>query len=242
VRDRYVVFAFGTLASRAGSSPAGEPGAPRNDGWAGAVSDALRASGVGVAAAPEELRPQLDGAFPWDRPDEMHPDWPGEAWWRQHDDAFADAVNAVGVPRRRADTVARGIREAYLNSDAWAAFDGAAPTLDALAEEDWQAIVYANGPPELDRLLETVGLADHVVDAFTSATTGYELPHPRAFETVEAAVGDARLWLASDEPAHVRGAREVGVPGVLVGEERSDADGVARSVSSLSALVDVIAG
>lgn len=242
MRDRYVLFAFDALAGRAGSHPAGDPSAPRNDGWAGALADALAASGVGVAATPAELRPHLDGVFPWDR-NGMHPDWPGERWWREHDDAFADALSAVGVERRRAERVARGVREAYLDPDAWAAFDGAAAALDALADRGWEPVVYADGPPELDRLLTAVDLDDRVATAFTSATTGYELPHPRAFETVERWAGDARCWLASDDPAHVRGAREVGVPGVLVGDGggTDDPPAVERSVPALAGLVDVIA-
>lgn len=235
MRDRYVLLAFDTLASRAGATPAGVHGPP-DDGLAGALCDALADSDTGRSADPETVRPHLD--LPWHHPESMHPDWPD--WWRQQASAFADALAAVGVPRRQADRVARGVREAYLDSGAWAAVDGAPAALARLADIGWTPVVYLNGPPEIDRLLETVGLHERVARAFTSAETGYELPHARAFETVEAACGDGRFWFAGRDPASVDGALDVGIPGVLVGDGTPPASG--RSVDDLDGLAALLEG
>jgi phosphoglycolate phosphatase-like HAD superfamily hydrolase len=236
VRDRYALLAFETLASRRGATPAGEYGPP-DDGWAGALCDALAASDTGRSAAPEAVRPRLD--LPWHHPDRMHPDRPD--WWRHHESAFADALAAVGVPRRRADAVAREVRAAYLDPDAWAAVAGVPAALDRLDAAGWQPVVYLNGPPEVDHLLELVGLDGRVTRAFASATTGYELPHARAFETVEDALGDGRFWFAGRDSAGVEGSLDVGIPGVLVGDE-GDVPPGGRSVSGLSGLADLLDG
>lgn len=233
MRDRYVLLAFDVLASRAGAAPAGAYGPP-DDGLAGALCDALADSDAGRSADPEGIRPHLD--LPWHHPDEMHPDW--SDWWRQQESAFADALAAVGVPRRRADGIAREVRGAYLDPGSWAAVDGAAAALDRLADAGWAPIAYLNGPPEVDRLLETVGLRDRVRRAFTSAATGYELPHARAFETVEAACGDGRFWFAGRDPAGVEGALDVGIPGVLVGDGEPPAGG--RVVDDLDGLAGLL--
>jgi FMN phosphatase YigB (HAD superfamily) len=235
VRDRYVLLAFDTLASRAGATPAGASGPP-DDGLAGALCDALADSDTGRSADPEAVRPHLD--LPWHHPDEMHPDWPD--WWRQQEPAFADALAAVGIPRRQADRIARNVREAYLDPEAWAAVDGAPAALDRLADAGWAPVVYLNGPPEVDHLLELVGVRGQVARAFTSAATGYELPHARAFETVEAACGDGRFWFAGRDPAHVDGALDVGIPGVLVGDGEPPAGG--RAVDDLDRLVALLDG
>ncbi|TSD14675.1 hypothetical protein DP107_06750 [Haloglomus irregulare] len=236
MRNRYALLAFETLASRRGATAAGEHGPP-DDGWAGALCDALVASDTGRSATPEAVRPGLD--LPWHDPDRMHPDWPD--WWRHHESAFADALAAVDVPRRQADAIAREVRAAYLDPDAWAAIDGAPAALDRLEAAGWRPVVYLNGPPEVDRLLGVVGLDGRVTRAFTSAATGYELPHARAFETVEDALGDGRFWFAGRDPAAIGGALDVGIPGVLVaGEEAVPSGG--RSVPDLGGLAELLDG
>ncbi len=138
------------------------------------------------------------------------------------------------MPRRQADAIAREVRAAYLDPDAWAASrqPRAGPA---------RPVVYLNGPPEVDRLLGVVGLDGRVTRAFTSAATGYELPHARAFETVEDALGDGRFWFAGRDPAAIGGALDVGIPGVLVaGEEAVPSGG--RSVPDLGGLAELLDG
>lgn len=239
MRDRYVLLAFDALATRDGSTPAGAYGPPDDD-WAGALRDALVASDVGRTTTPDAVRPHLD--LPWHHPDEMHADRPGEAWWRHHESAFAAALAAVGVPRRRADAVARNVRAAYLDSDAWGAVDGAADALGRLAAVGWEPVVYLNGPPEVDALLSAAGLDGLVEASFTSALTGYELPHARAFETVEDRLGGGRVWFVGRDPDHAAGALDLGVPGVVVAPGDRDVPPGARSVASLPELVDLLEG
>lgn len=240
MRDRYVCLTFETLASRAGSMPAGTYGPPDDD-WAGALRDALAASSLGHTTTADAVRPHLD--LPWHHPDRMHPDRRGEDWWRHHESAFGDALAAVDVPRRQADAVARGVREAYLDPEAWAAVEGASAALEELADAGWEPVVYLNGPPEIDELLAIVGLDDRVHEAFTSALTGYELPHARAFETVEDALGDCRLWFAGRDPAQAAGALDLGIPGIVVAPgEDADLPPGARSVATLAGVADLLDG
>ena len=253
MRDRYVLLAFDALTTRAASTPAGAYGPPDDD-WAGALRDVLAASDTARSAAPDAIRPHL--TFPWHRPDRMHADRAGEDWWRHHESTFADALAAVDVPRRQADAVARTVRDAYLDAAAWSAVDGAADALDRLRDAGWNPVVYLNGPPEVDALLSAAGLDNRVTASFTSALTGYELPHARAFETVEDALGGGRVWFAGRDPDHAAGALNIGVPGVVVAPgdrdvAPSDRDVApsdhdvppgARSVASLSGLADLLEG
>lgn len=240
MRERYVCLTFDTLAARAGSTPAGAYG-PSDDDWAGALRDAVAASSVGRTTTPDAVRPHLD--LPWHHPERMHADRRGENWWRHHESAFADALAAVDVPRRQADAVARGVREAYLDPTAWTAVEDANAALDRLSDAGWEPVVYLNGPPEVEALLAAVGLDERVQEAFTSALTGYELPHARAFETVEDALGDCRLWFAGRDPAGAAGALDLGIPGIVVASD-ADADlpPGARSVATLDGVADLLDG
>jgi FMN phosphatase YigB (HAD superfamily) len=236
VRDRYVCLAFDALATRAGTTAAGVYGPPDDD-WAGALCDALAASDTGRSTTPEAVRPHLD--LPWHHPDRMHADRP-DSWWRHHAAAFADALAAVRVPRRQADTVAKNVREAYLDPGAWAPAEGATAALDRLHEAGWEPVVYLNGPPEVDELLVAVDLDGRVGRAFTSALTGYELPHARAFDAVESHC-DGRLWFAGRDPDHAAGALDLGIPGVVVAPEGEVPPGT-RSVGGLDGVAELLEG
>jgi FMN phosphatase YigB (HAD superfamily) len=191
----------------------------------GALADALADAAVGVSATAAELRAHLD--LPWDRPERPHADWPGERWWTEHRGAFADALSAVGVDRRRADAVAGEVRARYVDTDRWTVVDGAPEAFERAADRGWDPVLVANGPPEAGELLASLGF--EFAETFVSAATGFEKPHVRAFETAVEWAGSARLWAVGEEYGRdVEPARRAGVPGILVGEhpeaDRSCAD------------------
>ena len=199
---RYLLWAPGLLAGR-------------EDGVAGALADALADAAVATSASAADLRAGLD--LPWDRPERPHADWPGERWWTEHRGAFADALSAVGLDRRRADAVAGEVRSHYADPDRWTVVDGARGTFERLADRGWEPVLVANGPPEVPEALAALGFEFEAT--FVSAETGFEKPHVRAFEAVVEWAGSARLWsVGEDYERDVEPAHRAGVPGILVGE------------------------
>ena len=86
------------------------------------------------------------------------------------------------------------------------------------------------------RLVGRDTLAPHLDHVLTSARTGYEKPHPRAFRLALAAAGDPReAWMVGDNAhADVGGAESVGLPAILVradGPARLRADGLAGAAA-----------
>ena len=198
---RYLLWAPGLLASR-------------EDGVAGALADALSGAATGTSATATELRSHLD--LPWDHPEIPHADWPGERWWTEHRGAFADALSAMGVDRRLADSVAGEVRQHYADPERWTVVDGARETFERVGEREWEPVLVANGPPEVPEVL--AGLGFEFAEAFVSAETGFEKPHVRAFETAVEWAAGARLWsVGGDYERDVEPAYRAGVPGILVG-------------------------
>lgn len=111
-------------------------------------------------------------------------------------------------------------------------FDDASSALSRLSDAGWRHIILSNHAPELETLVDGLGLLRHVELVLTSAATGFEKPHPDAFETARKAAGrPSTLWMVGDNvTADVVGAESVGIPAILV---RSSAPLAARVAASL---------
>lgn len=203
---RYLLWDFdGTLGYREG-------------GWSVACVDVLEESDVTPDVGRRDIRPHLQTGFPWHTPETPHTDISTAAeWWRALDPVFARAFEAIGVDPDRARALAPRVRQRYLGTS-WRTFDDAEPALSALSTAGWRHIVLSNHVPELEAILEDLALTQWFEAVYTSATLGYEKPHPEAFRTVlESIDDDATVWMVGDSHrADIRGAWAVGLPAVLV--------------------------
>lgn len=91
----------------------------------------------------------------------------------------------------------------------------------------------------IDQDSHDLGLDGHITQIFNSAQSGYEKPHPRAFDGVlEAVTGADAAWMVGDNPkADVRGAEAVGLPAILV---RGPKRGARHHCEDLSGIVDIV--
>jgi putative hydrolase of the HAD superfamily len=121
------------------------------------------------------------------------------------------------------------VRERFVDGEqVWRLFDDTREALARVRAAGRQNVVVSNHVPELGRLVTSLGLDTLLDDVFSSATTGYEKPHPEAF--ISALRGRGRIedaWMIGDNPhADVAGAEALGIPAVLIrttGEARHTA-------------------
>jgi putative hydrolase of the HAD superfamily len=205
--DRLVLWDFdGTLAWRQGM-------------WSGCALDVLDEHAPGHGVSIERLRTALRGGFPWHAWEQPHPELgePG-AWWDLVERRIAEAFESVWAGGDSA-RMAGALRERYLDvAVAWALFDDTEPALRALSEQGWRHAVVSNHVPELNALIDGLGLAGRLDAVFTSAATGYEKPHPQAFRIALDAFGNPpEVWMVGDNPhADVEGAEGIGLRAILV--------------------------
>lgn len=105
----------------------------------------------------------------------------------------------------------------------WRLYDDAVPALRHLSSRGWTHLILSKHVPELPEILRALGLEARFLRVFDSAESGYEKPHPRAYDDVlETVAGAEAAWMVGDNPeADVRGAEAVGLPAILVrGHER----------------------
>ncbi len=189
----------------------------RTGGWSKACVDVLTHTGVAPTVEIDDVRPHLQTGFPWQTPDNPHPEISTAAeWWEQLYPVFVSAFEALGVSRQQAEAVVPQVRQTYLTTD-WQVFDDTRDTLTHLSRAGWRHRVLSNHVPELPMILDELALTSVFEAVYVSADIGYEKPHPKAFEPVLSDVATERIWMIGDNyQADVAGANSVGLPAILV--------------------------
>ncbi len=209
----------GTLAHRPGM-------------WSQCLLDVLEQMAPGHGVSLAQLRPLLHDGFPWHSHQRPHPELSDpDAWWGQVGALFADAFRSVGLEDSLVADAVLAVRTHYCDARRFHVFEDTIPALRELKNAGWRTVVVSNHVPELSAIVNGVGLSPWIDDVFSSALTGYEKPHPEAFQIGLAGVAPSQAWMIGDSPAaDVHGAEAVGVRAILV---RNQADGVRHQRADL---------
>ncbi len=182
----------------------------------------------------------IQEGFPWHDPEMPHPHLcTADEWWDELLPALFRGYCRAGVANALAHDLASRVRQRYLRSDRYRLDPAARDSLQTVAAAGWANAVLSNHLPELDQILDQLGLLDLIDTVFTSAGTGYEKPNPEAFRRPFRAMGaPAGVWMVGDSPsADVLGAEATGIPAILV---HGRPDAAPRSVPDLQAAARII--
>jgi len=204
---RYLIWDFdGTLGTRAG-------------GWASTLCEVVASEHPHLDVTMEMVRPHLRSGFPWHAHEVVRTPGGADQWWDDLTPMFGRGLRAVTeLTEAEAMHLARRVREVYLRPERWALYEDVVPTLTALRDSGWRHLVLSNHAPELETIVEHLGLTPLVDAIYNSALTGKEKPNPAAYECVFVDFPDARAgWMIGDNwHADVQGAAAVGLRSILV--------------------------
>jgi putative hydrolase of the HAD superfamily len=207
VTGRVVFWDFeGTLAERTGI-------------WTQCMVDVLDRLLPGHGFTRADFAPGLRDRFPWHDWRRPHPELAGaDAWWAAIEPVLAGACLAVGLAAADAARAAAAVRTCYVDPAYWTVYPDVRPALEDLRAAGWRHAIVSNHVPELPELVRRLGLADLFDVVLTSATTGYEKPHPRMYRAAREAMGEPdTLWMVGDNPlADVDGAEANDIAAILL--------------------------
>lgn len=224
---RVIIWDFeGTLAVRAGR-------------FTGALVQAARRCDPAFAVTDDAVRPLLGGAFPWHGATLRH-GFAGDAdaWWASLQGFSAQALQRLGMDADRAAAAVALARSVYLDPAGWTCLAGATDTLDALSARGWTHVLMSNFAPELDGIVEALGLADRLAMVFSSGRVGLEKPNRAYFDHVLAEIAPARaaVMIGDNPQADVAGGRSVGLKTILIGGSDPAADFTVERLADIPAL------
>jgi putative hydrolase of the HAD superfamily len=172
--------------------------------------------------AADGLSAPLSTGFPWHDPETVHlhlstPD----LWWEDLEPHLRRSFEAAGVDPSVSGRAAARVRGRYCEAEAYELFPDTVPALQALRKAGWILVILSNHVPELPSIVEGAGLGGLVDEVFSSASTGYEKPHPEAFRIALAGTNPSDCFMVGDNPeADVLGAERIGLRGILVRSRR----------------------
>ncbi len=201
--------------------------------WSQCLAELANAAGGGKHFDRALFAAHLNSGFPWHAPEQAHSHLQTpSAWWSALEPVFSHAFErGAQFDANMARLLAAQVRERYLDPSGWQVFDDVHLALAALTQAGWSHVVLSNHVPELPALMDTLGLAHHFQGIISSASSGYEKPHPQAFAAALRRVpaGQRCVMVGDSLVADVLGARAAGLEAMWVrgrddGEERNYAD------------------
>ncbi len=195
--------------------------------WAAALLQTIRQEDPLTPVTMEQLRPFLQSGFPWQNPELPHPEIrTAEQWWQRVEPVFECAMLGNGFDSKQAERLAKRVRPVYTQPEVWRLFEDVIPTLQRCASLGWQHVLLTNHVPELGSILEHLGLDKFLAAVYNSAETGFEKPHPQAFQTALAGVASPQLvrMIGDSYTADIQGAACSGIPGILVRKYQPEAE------------------
>jgi len=208
--------------------------------WSGALLELLQQEMPEMEITADQVQPYLQTGFPWQRPDKPHPEVKTpEEWWNRLLPVFEEAFQGLGIATSQSRWLARQVRHTYTNPECWCLFDDVLRTLDQLSAQGWTHVLLSNHVPELRGIIDHLGLGRRLARIFNSAETGYEKPHPYAFQMVLNAFSESTtVWMIGDSmKADVIGAQALSIPAILVHKQNKDARYACDQISDVKTLI-----
>lgn len=175
----------------------------------------------------ELCRAFLQSACSWYHPQRAYPERTGELWWQELLEKTEDFLKGQSVPAEQRWEICRRFRENAVRYP-YRMYEDAREILTCARALGCRNYLLSNNFPELDSVLERMGIRDCFEDVFLSSRLGYEKPRKEIFLLAQEMAGNSPvIFMVGDNPeADIRGAGEVGWHTVLVhAGEKSQAVG-----------------
>ncbi|MCH5198429.1 MAG: HAD family hydrolase [Oscillospiraceae bacterium] len=186
--------------------------------WSGSVFDALKSVFPQVEESLfSEIRFYMASGFPWHTPEVDYTFCRGELWWEFMEKHFFESYKKCGIAPEIAEKASKTVRSVIKQKSRYTLYDDAADTLRRSKEQGTVNILLSNNYPDLDEILEQLGLTEFFDEVILSAVEGYNKPHKKLFDLAKAKYPNAEFFMIGDNiNADIIGGKQNGMKTVLV--------------------------
>jgi FMN phosphatase YigB (HAD superfamily) len=168
--------------------------------WSEVAMRLLDRYSPGHAVTREAMDAAVSEGMPWHRSDHAHPELSSPAlWWEAVYRRYIEIFDGLGVPAAADGSAFAELRDDILSPPRYRVFDDVGPALSRAAVNGWRNLIVSNHVPELESLVDGLGLTSLFESIVGSAVVGYEKPHRRLFEEALRRTGASRpIWMIGD--------------------------------------------
>ncbi len=191
----------------------------RDGMWTATLFDILQTNGYHHILI-ENIRKYVQYGFLWDIYEKSHEELlNGLSWWEFHEIFFERILKSNGVEEPEAKQMALMVKDKYLNTEKWFLFDETKAVLEQLNSEGYECYILSNHTPELEMLVQYLGLNTLIKKVYNSAHIGYEKPNTHIYKFLidDLNVPPTEIIMIGDNYiSDVTGARSNGINAILV--------------------------
>ena len=186
--------------------------------WSGSVYHALKQVCPDTDVEFAEIRKHMAHGFTWHTPNEDYSDITGDKWWEHMNAYFYSCYIALGVPADIAESATKNIRNIIKRKENYTLYPDAISTLKALKDKGFTNALLSNNYPDLQEVLEKLGIYDLFDSAIISAQVGYDKPRKEIFEIAKNLYPntDAFYMVGDSVTADIIGGNNAGLTTILV--------------------------
>lgn len=159
-----------------------------------------------------------------------------KAWWEYCEMEFVKMFVQCGFTLEQAQKIAPQIRVKILEPKRYTLYPQVLETLQALQKRGYKSYILSNNFPELEEIIEKMGIRPYFQKVLVSGRIGYDKPSQEIFSIAKKYAGYPNdCWMIGDSlKDDVQGSKKAGFTAVLANQEKNDlADYTVQNISEL---------
>ena len=194
-----------------------------------------------VSVSTDEIREYLNGILSWKKPDIVYTDRCGDFWWDTLFEKLAPFYYSFGISAELYETIKAKYRNKIADWRNYTLYEDTISVLESCTSMGYRNYIMSNNYPELQSIVEALGLGQYFSGYFVSACIGYEKPRKELFEYALVQAGNPECcYMIGDNPiSDIEGGRNAGLKTIFVHREiPSNANHFCKKLSEIPALLE----
>ncbi len=191
----------------------------RDGMWTASLFEILQKNGYQHIKM-ENIRKYVQYGFLWDIYEKSHKELlNGQSWWEFHEKFFERILISNDISESEAKRMSVLVRNKYLDTEKWFLFDDTISVLEQLNSAGYECYILSNHTPELEMLVDYLGLNRLIKKIYNSAHIGYEKPNSQIYKFLinDLKVPPTEIIMVGDNYiSDITGARSNGLNAILV--------------------------
>lgn len=185
--------------------------------WSSSVYQALKETEPDTQVLFASIRKHMAYGFTWHTPDEDHRSLTGDRWWDFMNRHFYNTYIKLGVDEDAARIAARKVRNIIKKKENYSLYGDTLRVLHQLKNNGVINVLLSNNYPDLEEVLNLLGLTEHLDGSIVSALEGYDKPRLELFQIAKNRFPAAKYFMIGDSAgADVMGGKGAGMVTILV--------------------------